>query len=324
MKRLLALIIIAASLWAGYWFIGARAVERAYTDYFATQEGRGWSANYSDLKVTGFPNRFDVTLTDIFIADTQGGLGWEAPFFQTLSLSYKPHHMIAAFPDEHFLFTPQTEYRIRNEKLQASLVVNLRQNGALRRANVHGTGVVIDRDTAAYAKFDEVFAAIHEEDGQDNTYKVNLRALGIVTPDFQNADQNNHIVGDVKIELDRPLDEAALSVARPNLTKLSLKKLSGALGQTEFLLAGDLDVDPSGTPTGALQLRLVNWRDVLDQMLVYIFGTNMAAQTRTQIINAAGMFFADGETLDLPVELRGGNMFIGPLNIGQAPNLHLP
>jgi hypothetical protein len=324
MKRLLALIIITASLWAGYWVVGSRAVAQAYIAYFAAQDDRGWSANYTDLEVTGFPNRFDVMLSDVFIADTQSGLGWEAPFFQTLSLSYKLQHIIAAFPNEHFLFTPQTEYRIRNEKLQASLVVNLRQNGAVRRSNLHGTGVTIDRDTASFAQFDEVFAAIHDIEAAPQSYKINLRALGLNTPDFPNTTGNNHVQGDIEIDLDRPLDKAALSEARPKMTRVSLKKISGTLGATEFLLAGDVTVDHSGIPEGALQLRLVNWRTALDRMLEQIFGATMAAETRTQIVAAAGMFFADGETLDLPIDLRGGNVYLGPLNIGAAPNLHLP
>ena len=100
MRALVWVVIAVAVTWGGYWFVGARALETGAQAWFQAQTEAGLVAERSDLSVSGFPNRFDLTVTDLRLADPDAGFGWTAPFVQILSLSYKPWHIIAAFANQ--------------------------------------------------------------------------------------------------------------------------------------------------------------------------------------------------------------------------------
>ncbi|HSF64747.1 MAG TPA: DUF2125 domain-containing protein, partial [Paracoccaceae bacterium] len=102
MRWLLWIVVAAATLWSGYWFAGSRALERGAVQAIAMQAAQGF-VSQADVSVQGFPNRFDLTLTEPRFGDPARGLVWEAPFAQLFALSYKPWHLIAAFPPEQRL-----------------------------------------------------------------------------------------------------------------------------------------------------------------------------------------------------------------------------
>ena len=100
MRLLLAVIVIAALGWSAYWVIGQRGLEQGLADWFEARRAEGWVAETSDLRVRGFPNRFDTGFSDLLLADPETGLAWEAPYFQLSALSYRPNHVIAVWPEE--------------------------------------------------------------------------------------------------------------------------------------------------------------------------------------------------------------------------------
>ena len=89
MRFLLAVILIAASGWSGYWFVGQNGLSRGFETWFEARRAEGWVAETSDITVQGFPNRFDTGFSDLVLADPATGLAWEAEFFQILA---KPRH----------------------------------------------------------------------------------------------------------------------------------------------------------------------------------------------------------------------------------------
>lgn len=64
--------------WGGYWFVGSRAVEFQVTAIIADARNQGFEATTSAISVAGFPNRFDLTLTDPHFRDPASGWGWQA------------------------------------------------------------------------------------------------------------------------------------------------------------------------------------------------------------------------------------------------------
>ena len=68
MKRLLVVILVAAGLWAGYWWIGASGVKSGFAAWLDARRAEGWVADSAAITVQGFPNRFDTTFTDIRLA----------------------------------------------------------------------------------------------------------------------------------------------------------------------------------------------------------------------------------------------------------------
>ena len=124
MRIVLAVAIALAMAWSGYWFIGSSALRSGVVDWFETARSEGWMADYGDLSVRGFPSRFDATLTDVSLADPKSGLGWQAPFFQLLTLSYTPNHVIGVWPHRQQVQTPRDSYTLDTEDMRASVILD--------------------------------------------------------------------------------------------------------------------------------------------------------------------------------------------------------
>ena len=99
MRKLLAAVIVAAGLWTGYWWAGAWAIEKAINQVFAAQAEQGRVALNTGVAVHGIPNRFDLRVDQIELADPACGLGLENPFpaslcddMEALAHSGRPAH----------------------------------------------------------------------------------------------------------------------------------------------------------------------------------------------------------------------------------------
>ena len=88
MKWLLGAILLAAAAWSGMWYFAAETRRDGLRDWFEARRDEGWQADYGDLALRGFPNRYDATITDIALADPERGLVFTAPFLQILTLAY--------------------------------------------------------------------------------------------------------------------------------------------------------------------------------------------------------------------------------------------
>ncbi|MDG2404677.1 MAG: DUF2125 domain-containing protein, partial [Paracoccaceae bacterium] len=133
MRRLLLLILVAALGWSGYWFIGALGVEKNTLRWFESRQKAGWIASYSDFKLRGFPNRFDLSFNNLNLADPATGWAWTTNFFHLFTMSYKPDHIIAVWAPEQRLATPITKLQLSNSDMRASLVVQSLTTLALER-----------------------------------------------------------------------------------------------------------------------------------------------------------------------------------------------
>ena len=121
MRALLGIVLAVAGLWAGYWWVGSSAVERGAVDWFAAQEAKGMVARNGGIAVSGFPNRFDLTVTAPELANPAQGIGWSAPFAQVFAMTWKPWHIIAALPQEQTLRLPGQDVTITSTRLPASI-----------------------------------------------------------------------------------------------------------------------------------------------------------------------------------------------------------
>ena len=99
MRALAWIVAVLTALWGGYWFVGSSALESATLRGVDDLRAQGNTLDYSDLSLQGFPNRFDMTVTDPVFVSAQNGFGWKAPFVQSFALSYRPNEVIVVFPD---------------------------------------------------------------------------------------------------------------------------------------------------------------------------------------------------------------------------------
>ncbi|MGX9355449.1 DUF2125 domain-containing protein [Roseobacteraceae bacterium S113] len=328
-KRLTFLVIVLAVGWSAYWAFGAWSLGREYQKWFEARAAEGWQAEYSDVALRGFPNRFDTTWENITLVDPETGLGWDAPFFQLFMLSYQPNHLIATWPESHTLLTPEGRFVIDNNSLQASLITDAATNLPLRRANLAAETLSITDPGGATTALAAVGAAIERQD-EANAYRVALNAQGLALSapflsrlpgDLPEAFKTARI--DMVATFDAPWDLRAIDTARPQPTRIELAVAEAEWGPMRLRMAGDLDVDSFGTPTGRISVQARNWPAMLDVAVQSGALPQSLAQSLRDGLSLLAGLSGNPETLDLDLELARGQVLLGPLPLGPAPKLAL-
>lgn len=324
MRALLGVILLAATLWGGYWFAGARALERGTEAWFADAARQGLMAERESLSVSGFPNRFDLTVTAPQIADPARGYGWQAPFMQVFSLTYKPWHVIAALPDGQVITTPFGSFTLGSSRLQGSLVVQPSTTLALQRLAVVGETLLLSAGQGWAIGAEEARFATRAVGDDGTVHEVGLDVLNLA-PDATLRARLPDLPGMVEAlrlsavaTLDAPLDRHA-ATTRPGLTRLEVKEALLRWGDISLFASGEVTADAAGLAEGRITLRLQNWRKAV-QMAVAVgaISTEMAPT----YLRALELLSAQSDTAELPLTFRDGRMSFGPLPLGPAPRMN--
>lgn len=323
MMRLLTGIVVAgAVLWGGYWFIGERAVESGFKTWLNGNHG-ATSVKYESLNTTGFPNRFDTTITAPDVYDAQAGMGWSAPFVQIFALSYKPHHIIAVFPHTQTLTLGNLSVPVTSEDMRASLVVTPNTELALDRTRLAIEAPALELPFGrieAARLFIATRRAVAEPDAHD--FAVDLPDL--LLPD------NLRLELDPKGELPKRFEKIRVDATARFDDVLSLRQDAPALigveirhsgahwGNLSLSLEGELTADTAGYATGHLRLKAQNWRQVFAVLVTAKLVDPVWEGAIAPLANADG----DPDNLDAPISLQNGLIYFGPLPMGQAPKLN--
>ena len=333
MRKLLTLILLAATAWSGYWFIGSRAVTGAFEDWFADRRAEGWVAEYSDLTTRGFPNRFDTTFTDIALADTRSGLAWEAPFFQLFALSYKPHHLIAVWPNDQLLATPLEKYRVQSEDMRASLVTSAAPRLPLERLTLTAETLAIAPEGRNQStRMQALMLAAERMPAAETEYRLGFRTDGLapaldwrvrIDPGDTLPETLDALSADLTIVFDKPWNLDAIEVARPQPTRIRLKLAEARWGRLELQAAGEVTVDAAGLPEGEIVIKARNWREILRLAVTSGALPEGFAGTLEDGLSLVSQMAGNPKTLDIPLNFRNGRVRLGPVPLGPAPVLRL-
>ncbi|MDZ7708881.1 MAG: DUF2125 domain-containing protein [Roseovarius sp.] len=332
MRALLAVILLAAGLWAGYWIIGSRATLSAFETWFDARRAEGWVAETRELDVQGFPSRFDVVFQDLMLADPATGLAWEAPRFQIDALSYRPNHVIAVWPDTQRIATPQEKFRLSSKDMRASLVIAPDTALAPRRMTLTADFLEITPEGRAGETTALSTLSLAAERLEGTDYRLGLRAEGLtlaapararLDPEGRLPDRISGFSADVTATFDKPWDRTAIERARPQPTRLRVRLAEGRWGDLLLQAAGEVDVTPEGWPEGEITLKARNWREIVTLMRM---AGALPESLASSVENGLGMMArlkGNPDTLDIPLGFGGGRMWLGPVPLGPAPRLRL-
>ena len=329
MRKLTVLVIVLAALWSGYWIVGKTALQRGLAQIKGRAQA-GLDLSWAEAEVHGYPNRFDTTLDGVRIADSAGRWTWEAPFFQIMALSYRPHHVIAVWPETQRLIVPGQALTLTSERMRGSAVFEPETDLTLNRAQlvVEAPRVTSDLDWTVSA--DRALLAARPAMGQDDArirdVALEIDALSLppqVTALLGGADLPRRVETlsvDMQITFDQPWTRHSLQGPTPQAQRIALRDASLDWGEVEITGTGDIEIRDDGRPEGELDLSAKGWRKLLD--IATQAGLLPAEQART-IASAAGFFAGGSETLSLPLSFRDGRMFLGPVPLGPAPVLRV-
>jgi hypothetical protein len=336
MRKLLYLLILVSALWSGYWFAGSTVLRNGADQWFADQAARGMTAEKTGLTVSGFPNRFDLTVEGVVLSDPQSGIGWQAPFVQVFAMTWKPWHIIAALPPDQVIRLPDQDIALASTGLRASLrskpstdvplAAAIIESDSLLATSSKGWSVGAARSVASISADEEVEGA----GDQPNAYVLALDiadfAPGPLEPIATKANLPPTISA-LRIvataTLTAPLDRRAGDV-RPQIVTLKLDDCSLAWGDLGVTAKGELAPDPAGFAAGRIEIAVTNW----DRLVPVLVAANAikpeVAPTVQNMLGALARDGGDPMVLKLPLVLKDGRMSLGPLPLGPAPMLVAP
>jgi hypothetical protein len=325
MRALLWVVLAAAALWSGYWFVGSAAVERGAVRWFDQATAQGLVAQNAGIRVAGYPNRFDLTVTAPAVRDPASGYGWAGGDLRLLAMTWKPWHLIALAPETQVITTPLGDVTVTATDLRGSLVLHPGTDLALDRTVVEATALTVTGPTGTASAASARFATA-EDPSRRNSHRIGLQVTDIVPdlavqaalPDLPARIGGLHL--DATVLLSAALDRHA-GDTRPEVTGLILDDAQLDWGPLQVTAKGTLATVSDGTAEGQIDLRIENWR-----LLPAVLGQTGAidpvlAPTVLRAMEIMAEGGKDPDILETALTFRDGWTRLGDLPIGPAPRL---
>jgi hypothetical protein len=339
MRKLLFLLLLGTGLWSGYWFVGSDQIRKGVEAGFADATAQGLVAEKTGLTVAGFPNRWDVTVDGLSLADPRSDVAWEAPFLQVFAMTWKPWHIIAAFPPDQKLTIPGQEIAITSEGLKASfrarpatdvpLAAIVLETGSLTATASNwtfGTGQSVislsadeEVEGAGDAPNTYLFATDLARITPDPAFLSAVKAVTI--PDLPPSDLPDTIDSlrtGVYLTFTAPLDRHA-GKTKPLLTKIDISQFAFIWGPLSATAKGQIQADDQGYAAGEITVEVTNWNRLPALLVAAKAITPEAAPTIARGMQALAAQSPDLSVLSLKLTLAEGRMSFGPFPLGPAP-----
>lgn len=329
MSRWLVIAAISAALaWAGYWWIGARAHEVAWTTWLEERVEDGWRAEFEDLSVRGFPNRFDTAFTDLRLADPHRDWSWHVPRMAVLALSYRPTEVIAVWPEHQTIEIGDQTLGVTADTLKASISVSPTLDLPVERMILEAENLALVSTTDAQTRLSSLIATLTRE--EEALYDAGFEAKSMSLPAAY-ADRVKDVAGlpkvferlrlRTKVQYDRPWDRPAIEGLTPALQHMEVTEFVARWGKLDLRATGDLRFDTSGVPSGHLDLRAENWRQMLPLLTAAGVIPEAMQSTVETGLGLLARLSGNADTLDVPLTISSGEMRLGPVPLGPFPQL---
>lgn len=337
MRVLLAIVLLAAAGWGGWWWWNASAREDAVREWLAERRADGWTAEATAIEVDGFPNRVDLTASGLSLADPEAGWSWEAPFFQVLSLTWKPHQFIAVWPHEQVVATRYETARITSGTMRGSVAFEPGLALALDRSTVEIDAMTIAGEAGWTASLDRAVLATRqagEEGAPANAYDFSFVAENLALPEewAEAIDRTGALPRameaaelDATLVFDRRWDREAVENEPPQLEAVTVRDLRLSWGRLDLRGSGEFVADAEGLAEGELDLRVQNWRDALEVAVESgLIGADAAGAVEAAL-GFVAQLGGSGKAIEVPLVFEDGRTLIrapfASIPVGDAPRL---
>ena len=332
MRKLLFLLVLGSVLWSGYWFVGSSALRRGAEQWFADQAAQGVTAEKTALSVVGFPNRFDLTVEGLRLADPQSGIGWDAPFAQVFAMTWKPWHIIAALPPEQVVTLPDQTISVTSEGFLASLRARPAMDVPLAAVIVESGALMATSSQGWTLGADRIVASVLAADGQPSAYDLALDIAGLAPDPARMARLKAEAglpatITTIQLRavasLTAPLDRHAAET-RPQLAALDLGQALVTWGDLSVTASGSIAPDTAGFAAGRIEIAVTNWEPLVPALVAAGVVKPELAPTVRNMLDALAKTSGEPGVLNVPLVLEDGWMSLGPLPLGPAPMMMGP
>jgi hypothetical protein len=326
MRALTWIVGILAVLWSGYWFVGARAIEAGAIDWFTTQNASGMIAEYGTLNVAGFPNRFDLTITDVNVGNPVTGVQWRTPLVTVFAMTWKPWHLIAILGSEQRIELSDQSLVITTGDARTSVVFQPTTDLGLSRLSASATqaNVVSSLGWTVAADVAELHTRLNPT--ATNAHDIAIDATNLVPDAALLANtalpaQIAHIRLRATAMFSAPIDRNAADT-QPRLTGWRVDEGSILWGNLTVATKGEIAANADGLAEGRIEIAIKGWRLAVPAMVNAGLVKPDVAPTIENLLNAMASQSGDPETLILPLVFANGRGTLGPLPLGPAPRLN--
>lgn len=324
MKKVLIVLLIVALALPGWWFVAAASLERSQERWLAERRAEGWQAD-AEVEVTGFPWGYTITWRDVALADPETGLSWQSPHFVIERPLETGRRLVAAWPDSQSFDTPETGASLESEGMRAEIALGPAPAEQFERLALSAETLRVapeDRGAWAMARLD---ASAEQDPADTAAYAVTLSAAGIAPPrQIRGLPETLEAVSvEADITFDRPWSMAAIEEARPQPRQIDIARAAARWGELELLAAGRLAVDANGVPSGRVELKARNWREILAMGRESGALPEGLSRRLEDGLSLLAQLSGNRETLDVPLNFENGRVALGPIPLGPAPRLVL-
>ena len=214
---------------------------------------------FSDLRVRGYPNRFDATFYDLAISDPAAEIGWRAPFFQLLVLSYATDHVIAVWPETQTLDLSGRSHTVRSNGLKASFETSGNDSEIQQ--------IVVESERISMAGLPFAVAsllfAVRQNAGTEHTYDFSLSASLPEAPENETVELlletprgAGSITAIASLELDRAMGAATCAGEAGSVVGLTVSDVSLSWPTLSISSEAELAFDTDGLASGSISLSI--------------------------------------------------------------------
>ena len=326
MRALVWIVLAAAAAWTGYWWVGASQIESGVKAWMAQQPPGVVSA--SAVEVHGIPNRFDLTVSDLVLADPAQGVQVSSPFLQVYAMTWKPWHVIAALPSRQVITLPDQQVTVGSDNLRASVQVHPSTALALNEMVGEAAGVKLTSDAGWSLGIKTATISMAEDMTRATAYRLGLRVAEIA-PDaaFLQAlaatdlpDLVDEVFLDGHAVLTAPLDRYAAQ-AKPGLMALEIAETRVSWGALKFSAKGALTAGLDGLAEGEIALRVEGWKRLPPILVALGLVKPDVAPTVERMLAIVAQQGGDLAVLQIKLICKDGGMVLGPLPLGPAPRM---
>jgi hypothetical protein len=327
MRALLWLVLAAAGVWGGYWWVGSASVEAGVTAWFEQQAQAGRVAQNDGVVVRGFPNRFDLTVEGMSLSDPATGLGWQAPFVQVFSMSWKPWHLIAALSPGQVIVLPDQSLTIDGLGMKGSLQLHPNAGLGLYESRVEATDVSVASDRGWRVAAARIFGSTLEMGRTAHRLGLSVQGLTpdatflarLTDSDLPGVIETLHL--DATAQFTAPLDRLAQQT-QPRLTEVTLADARLIWGAMQITATGGLKAGPDGLAAGEIAVKVVGWRRLPGVIGALGVINPQMEPSMTRALEVMAQAGADPQVLQFVLTCADGQMSLGPFPLGPAPRLN--
>lgn len=332
MRKLLWLVVIAAALWSGYWYLGARGLETGLGYWLEERRGEGWQAEATQISTSGFPVGVETVIRDIELVDPETGLGWSAPSFRFTAPLHAPTRVQAVWPEKQKIVTPYETIEVTAGAMEGALGLIPGPSLALDTSDITIADLGLRSNKGWTASLGAGSLTSRRLDERSNAYEItfsaeNLRPARRHLLELDPTGRAPKVVEamDVQatIDFDAPWDRHAIEVRRPQPVVIDLKEVKAQWGDMELEAAGLVNVSENGIPDGKITIRAVNWKEMVAIARRSGALPEGIAPTVERALGGLAGLSGNRDTIDAPLTFAGGLVLFGPIPLGPAPVIRL-